>query len=467
MVPSIHAAAKQQDNAPTQPTTATVTATKPVHISRPPVRSKSTEDLAPPAPAKPAVSRHSPKTWKKKDGQAVKVSPLPSPRASPQLPRSNIGSGSKSSPGAKVKHERGSIGKSRASPGAKGKEPGDAETKKASPKRTSFSKLGKKEEKKSDISPKPNKKEPIVSKQPATESKKDPSASHPLEGSTKVVGEMKAEPQLKVAEIVKQLEPSSSPGAAAASPGKRKESVKQKPASKVDKKKEDIVKGKPDKDSKKHKEKEKSEKEKARDREKEAKGEDSPSHPPKKRGFFASLFRSKKSYDVVATEAAAGLPATKSPKHKRKSKKGGKPKTPPPEEQEPKLLTVQSRIEQLKQRGVATDSPDAPEEALLAAELEEKREGEQGKEEVVSERVSSPIDTITPPQSPVEREQEEPPEVNQIGGEAESGVALENTRHELLPSPPVEEEGEERTANVVETVRRLQPFFEASTAVSF
>lgn len=475
----IHAAAKQQDNEPTQPTTATATATaaatKPVHTSRPPVRSKSTEDLAQPAPAKPAISSHSPKIWKKKDSQAVKVSPSPSPRASPQLPRSKVGSGNKSSPGSKVKQERGATGvtdRSRASPRAQRKELEDVRTKNASPARTPSPKLGKKEEKKADVSPKPTKKEPIASKSPTAKSKKDSSASHPLtvvtvvEGSTEVVSESEAEPQLKVADIVKQLEPSSSPGAAAASPGKRKESVKQKPASKGDKKKEDKVKGKPDKDSKKPKEKTKSEKEKAGDREKEAKGSESPSHPPKKRGFFASLFRSKKSYDVAAMGAAAGLPAAKSPKHKRKSKKEDKQKPPPPEEQEPKPPTLQSRIEQLKQRGVATDSPDAQEEVLLATELEEKKEGEQGREEDVLERASSPLETITPPETPVERDLETPEE-NQLGGEAEAVVAVENTTQEWLPSPQVEVEEEVRTATVEETLRRLQPFFEASTAVSF
>lgn len=468
----IHAAAKQQDNEPTQPTTATATAaaTKPVHTSRPPVRSKSTEDLAQPAPAKPAVSSHSPKIWKKKDSQAMKVSPSPSPRASPQLPRSKVGSGNKSSPGSKVKQERGATGvtdRNRASPRAQRKELEDIRTKNASPARTPSPKLGKKGEKKADVSPKPTKKEPIASKPPTAKSKKDSSASHPLtvvtvvEGSTEVVSETEAEPQLKVADIVKQLEP----GAAAASTGKRKESVKQKPASKGDKKKEDKAKGKPDKDSKKPKEKAKSEKEKAGDREKEAKGSESPSHPPKKRGFFASLFRPKKSYDVAATEAAAGLPAAKSPKHKRKSKKD-KQKPPPPEEQEPKPPTLQSRIEQLKQRGVATDSPDAQEEVLLAAELEEKKEGEQGREDDVLERASSPLETTTPPETPVERDLETPEE-NQLGGEAEADVALENTTQELLPSPQVEKEEEVRRATVVETLRRLQPFFEASTAVSF
>jgi len=175
------------------------------------------------------------------------------------------------------------------------------------------------------------------------------------------------------------------------------------------------------------------------------------------------LFRSKKSYDVAATEAA-GLPAAKSPKHKRKSKKEDKQKPPPPEEQEPKLPTLQSRIEQLKQRGVATDNPDAQEEVLLAAELEEKKEGEQGREEDVLERASSPLETTTPPETPVERDLETP-EKNQSGGEAEAMVASENTTQELLPSPQVEEEEERPT--VEETLRRLQPFFEASTAVSF
>ena len=358
----------------------------------------------------------------------MKASPSASPRASPQLPK-----GGKSSPSTKVKQAKVS----------------------ASPKRASSSKPDRKEDKASD------KKELTSSQQTTSEpkSKEDP------------------EQQRKVADLIQQLEPSSS-GATAASPKSTtkdkvgQEGVEQKPAGKGDKKKgEEKPKVKPEKVSKKQKEKEK-----------EAKGRDSPA--PKKRGFFSSLFKpKKKSYDVAGAEVAPG-----SPKHRKKSKKEDKRKSQPPKEEEPKPLTIQSIKEQLKQRGVAvTDCPDG--------EPEEKQDKEEGMSEV---SLPSPDVVLPSPQKPLEQGPQEGEE--SVDGVAEPQMIVGSKREELPASPQIEENLEEKEkekekeekekgeeeeeekeqeemkgeeekekprATVEETIRRLEPSVEASNVGSY
>ena len=347
----------------------------------------------------------------------MKASPSASPRASPQLPK-----GGKSSPSTKVKRAKVS----------------------ASPKRASSSKPDRKEDKASD------KKELTSSQQSTSEPKsKDP------------------EQQRKVADLIQQLEPSSS-GATAASPksttkGKvGQEGVKQKPAGKGDKKKgEEKPKVKPEKVSKKQKEKEK-----------EAKGRDSPA--PKKRGFFSSLFKpKKKSYDVAGAEVAPG-----SPKHRKKSKKEDKRKSQPPKEEEPKPPTIQSIKEQLKQRGVAvTDCPDG--------EPEEKQD------RMSEVSLPSPDVVLPSPQKPLEQGPQEGEE--SVDGVAEPQIIVGSKREELPASPQIEEKQEEEEkekgeeeeeekeqeemkgeeeeekprATVEETIRRLEPSVEASNVGSY
>ena len=343
----------------------------------------------------------------------MKASPSASPRASPQLPK-----GGKSSPSTKVKRAEVS----------------------ASPKRASLSKPDRKEERKTS-----DKKELTSSQQSTSEPKSK---------------EVEAEQQRKVADLIQQLEPSSS-GATAASPksatkGKvGQEGVKQKPAGKGDKKKaEENAKVKPEKVSKKQKEKEK-----------EAKGRDSPA--TKKRGFFSSLFKSKKkSYDVAGAEPAPG-----SPKHRKKSKKEDKRKSQPPKEEEPKRPTIQSIKEQLKQQGVATDCPDGEPDVLQTMELEDKEEG-------MSEvSLPSPDVVLPSPQKPLEQGPREGEE--SVDGEADPRSIVRSRREELPASPQVEEKEKEKEkkkeqeeeeekprATVEETIRRLEPSLEASSVGS-
>ena len=151
---SIHAAAQQQDNKATTQSSGLK-------------RSWSSENLPPRPPSAIPRPSASPRTQRKKEGQALKASPSASPRASPQLPK-----GGKSSPSTKGKQPKVS----------------------ASPKRASSSKPGRKEERKT-----PDKKELTSAQQSKTEPKAE------------------AEQQLKVADIIQQLEPPSS-GATAASP---------------------------------------------------------------------------------------------------------------------------------------------------------------------------------------------------------------------------------------------------------
>ena len=335
-------------------------------------------------------------------------------------------------------------------------------------------------------------------------------------------GRTEEEAQRPVAEIIKQLDPSSqqhqqqqSAATAGHVFGKGKGTPKQQKSPKQESKKASKAKPKP---GKAEKEKEKPPKEDKR--KKAAKPEKEPSHTH----WWHKFLKSKRTYEVSATQQVT-LPRG-SPKHVKKKSKKEEKKTEVPAE--PKPLTVQERIEQLQKR-TGVDSADvAPQElteeqqettTTTTTEGEETLKKEASPEPqfqklpdapvMVEHRPSKPIeeaprmivadsepevsketvDKMLVTQEPGKPMEEAPrmiaePEVSKETVDKtlvtqEPGKPMDDepereplatereleVRSKLSPERKTPEPEEPTTSNVEESIKKLQPFFEAKTQV--
>ena len=195
-----------------------------------------------------------------------------------------------------------------------------------------------------------------------------------------------------------------------------------------------------------------------------------------------------------------GTGPASSPKNKRKSKREEKH---PAKVEEPKPPSIHARIEQLKQRGVAADSTDDPGDIVIAETTEEgtseQRQPVAGRaelEEPEGMEQRQPVSGRAEPEGteqqvaggiPEQQSELVVTEIQQSEEKSESEVATVPARDGSLAAEEgpevglaVEAEGgmvrsklesgsggEEPTNSVVEdSIRKLQPFFEAKTAVS-
>ena len=232
---------------------------------------------------------------------------------------------------------------------------------------------------KKSASPEPKeepKKDQLVSLSPDRKSEK---ASHPLQVSSTAATTPPPLPppptseeekvQRSVADIVKKYDqPSRSEGTSGAAETKASP-AKKKEASVVKEVKKDAKKSKKDDSKKATTKATKADKHKPKD-EKDKKSADKSPASPHKRFQLPSLFRKKKSYDVAGsteatTVAGSSSISSSSPKSKKKAKRDKHQKqqlveeVPAQQQQQLPPPSVQARIEQLKDRGVATDGVDS------------------------------------------------------------------------------------------------------------
>ena len=320
-------------------------------------------------------------------------------------------------------------------------------------------------------------KSPVAHTQPPKEGKGQDGGEAQRQGEA---GEVEQQPVVEsVAEIVKRLDPQP---AAAETGGKKGERGKKG-------RKDEKMVQQEDKSKKKEKEKKKKHPPEAAAKESGEKEEQETAIHK-----LLSLFKPKKSYDVAKATSSPSA-ASSSPKLKKKKKKGEKEVPQKPASEAPPL-SVQDRIQRLRDLGVGVSSIDGPLisleelEALEAASgigVEERGEEEEGRDsrrdirsrsvspEELLESESGRSRSASPGQSAGEGERSqsktsyhslEEKEVREKEvREGDAGEGGEEGRKEISV-----EDGDEhqlsRVTSVEETVRKLDPFFLSRTSVS-
>ena len=246
----------------------------------------------------------------------------------------------------------------------------------------------------------------------------------------------------------------------------------------------------------KHKKKEKVKK-KGKDKEKakqEGARESREKETDTKGSRFLSFFKGKKSYDVAkasSSRSAASSATSSSPKLKKRTK-SEKEQVQSLSEKPP--VSLQQRIQRLRELGVGnleTDGPDIMSlEEVIALEtssgitLDEEEEEEEGEVEEVRGRSVSPgyseegvesQSSHSRSTSPVYSGGEDPRRSESRTSHTSAGATCRDSRSmspveggdEREPSPEGEEKAQmERTVSVVETVRQLEPLSAADSVSS-
>ena len=183
---------------------------------------------------------------------------------------------------------------------------------------------------------------------------------------------------------------------------------------------------------------------------------------------------------VVPFLLPLGTGATSSPKHKRRSEKH------PAKVEEPKPPSIHARIEQLKQKGVGADITDNPDAVVTDGAMEEGdseqrqpisgTEVPEGSEHQVADgtpelqrELVAEDKVVLQPERELKSEAAVPVRDGPVPVEEglEDRLAAEAEEEAVRSKLESGSDGEERTSVVEHNIRKLQPFFETKTAVSY